>query len=94
MNNSQVYNETDELIRSIVRQEIKNFMKQNGFFRSVSGVVTGTSNGKYDVDVVDTKLSQILNESNSEIKVGDTVTIFDKFGSNYSNCYIAAKNGG
>lgn len=94
MDNVQTYKETDELIRSIIRQEIENFMKQNGFFRSVSGIVTGISNGKYDVDVVDTKLSQILNKSNSEINVGDTVTIFDKFGSNYSNCYIAAKNGG
>ena len=93
MENNSVYNETDKLIRAIVRQEIGNFLKENGFFRSVTGVVTKINNGKYNVDIVDTEISQILNKSNSEIKVGDTVTIFDKFGSNFSNCYIAAKNG-
>ena len=87
------FNEFDSLIREIVRQEIRSFMKENGLFRSVTGVVTKINDGKYDVDAVDTQISQILNKSNSEIKVGDTVTIFDKFGSNYSNCYIAAKNG-
>ena len=93
MEYNNTYKETDELIRSIIRQEIENFMKENGFFRSVTGVVTKINNGKYNVDIVDTEISQILNKSNSEVKVGDTVTIFDKFGSNFSNCYIAAKNG-
>lgn len=84
-----------DLIREIIQEEVKEVLKEQGFSRSVTGEVLYVSddNRSCSVDVVTTKLNNILNKSGSSLKPGDTVTIMDSYGSNYSNCFVMAKNG-
>ena len=39
-----------------------------------------------------TGLKNVLNKSGEELLEGDTVTVMEKYGSNYSNCFVLAKN--
>lgn len=89
------YQEFRDLIREIIQEEVKEILKEQGFSRSVTGEVLHVSddNRSCSVDVVTTKLNNILNKSGSSLKPGDTVTIMDSYGSNYSNCFVMAKNG-
>ena len=46
-----------------------------------------------DIDLIFTTVSDIINKTGEVLKVGDTVTLLEKYGSNFSNCFIAYKNG-
>lgn len=88
------FNEFDELIREIVQQEIQNYMKNEMIFRGITGQVTKVNDdGTCSVDTVTTVVNNIENKSGSDLQVGDSVTLSERIGSNYSNCYIAIKNG-
>ena len=88
------FNEFDELIREIVQQEIQNYMKNEMIFRGITGqIIKVNEDGTCSVDIVTTILNNIENKSGSDLQVGDSVTLSERIGSNYSNCYIAIKNG-
>ena len=86
------YDDFTEIIRELAQEEVKNILKEEGFCRTMTGQVVATSDGKYSVDLVDTTVNDLLNKTGESIKPGDTVTITEKYGSNYSNCYISTKN--
>lgn len=86
------YDDFAEIIRELAREEVKNVLKEEGFCRTMTGQVIATSDGKYSVDLVDTIVNDLLNKTGESIGLGDTVTITEKYGSNYSNCYISTKN--
>lgn len=88
------FNEFDELIREIVQQEIQNYMKNEMIFRGITGQVTKVNDdGTCSVDTVTTVVNNVENKSGSKLVVGDSVTLLERIGSNYSNCYITIKNG-
>ena len=88
------FNEFDELIREIVQQEIQNYMKNEMIFRGITGqVIKVNEDGTCSVDIVTTILNNIENKSGSKLVVGDSVTLSERIGSDYSNCFINVKNG-
>lgn len=88
------FNEFDELIREIVQQEIQNYMKNEMIFRGITGQVTKVNDdGTCSVDTITTVLNNIENKSGSKLQVGDSVTLSERIGSDYSNCFINIKNG-
>lgn len=88
------FNEFDELIREIVQQEIQNYMKNEMIFRGITGQVTKVNDdGTCSVDIVTTVVNNIENKSGSNLQVGDSVTLSERIGSDYSNCFINIKNG-
>ncbi len=88
------FNEFDELIREIVQQEIQNYMKNEMIFRGITGQVTKVNDdGTCSVDIVTTVVNNIENKSGSNLAVGDSVTLSERIGSDYSNCFINVKNG-
>ena len=87
------YDDFTEIIRELAREEVKNILKEEGFCRTMTGQVIDTDNkGGYSVDLVDTVVNNIINKSGESLNLGDTVTLTEKYGSNYSNCYISVKN--
>ena len=88
------FNEFDELIREIVQQEIQNYMKNEMIFRGITGQVTKVNDdGTCSVDTVTTVVNNVENKSGSKLEVGDSVTLSERIGSDYSNCFINVKNG-
>lgn len=88
------FNEFDELIREIVQQEIQNYMKNEMIFRGITGQVTKVNDdGTCSVDTITTVVNNIENKSGSKLQVGDSVTLSERIGSDYSNCFINVKNG-
>lgn len=88
----QEYEEFMNEIRSLIKQEIKQFLSDEGFYRCVPAQVTKINDDKCSLDAVTTNLKNVLNKSGEELLEGDTVTVMEKYGSNYSNCFILAKN--
>ncbi len=88
----QEYEEFMNEIRSVIKQEIKQFLSNEGFYRCVPAQVTKVDNDKCSLDAVTTGLKNVLNKSGEELLEGDTVTVMEKYGSNYSNCFVLAKN--
>lgn len=88
------YDEFKELIQDMVQQGIQDYLKNEGIYKSHTGqVVKVDEDGTFSVDTSTTILNGLENKSNSQLENGDTVTLFEKYGSNYSNCFILAKNG-
>ena len=82
------------IMDEFVIKTIDFFIKDNDFYRFVVGEVTRKQkNGTFMVDIGDTTISNVINKSNCILEVGDTVTILDRFGSNFRNCFIVCRNG-
>lgn len=93
MNNNE-YDEFKNLIQDMVNEGIQNYLKDAGMYKSHTGeIIQSNENGTFSVDTSTTVLHNLENKSNSQLEKGDTVTLFEKYGSNYSNCFILAKNG-
>lgn len=91
---SNEYNEFKELIQDMVQQEINNSLKNEYLFRGITGTVLKVNEDQTcTVDIVSTVLNNVKNKSNEIIQEKDTVTILERIGSNYSNCFIFIKNG-
>lgn len=86
-------------IKEIIVEEVDNFLQKKNLYETHSGVIIDVDN-KTDnpyqqicnVDLVFTKLSNLLNKSGQLLKEGDSVIVFTKLGSHYSNCFVAFKN--
>jgi hypothetical protein len=95
------YQDFRELIRQIAKDEIHKQLIKENIFVSCTGVITNITyednvnpySQKCNVDIVFSVLTDILNKSGEILQVGDTVTILQKKGSNYSNAFIAYKHG-
>jgi len=96
----QDYSQLRDNIKNFVQVEIENYMKKNNFYCTHSGTVIDVSEGKEDnpfqqicgVDLVYTQVKSLLNKSGQSLKIGDSVIVFEKVGSHFSNCFIAYKN--
>lgn len=83
-----------EAINNFTSTSIDTFIKENDFYRFVVGAITRKQkNGTFIVDIGDTTISNVVNKSNRVLEIGDTVTILDRFGSNFRNCFILCRNG-
>lgn len=87
------YDEFMAEIKSVIKNEIKSFLKEEGFYRCIPGEITETNGDKCTVDTVVTSAKNILNKSGEGLEQGDSVLLMEKYGSNYSNSFILAKNG-
>lgn len=86
--------EFKEIVRELAQEETKNILQNEDIFRNIMGTIVGVKeNNKYDIDIITTTLTNIINQSGVRLKIGDSVIIAEKCGSNYSNCYISAKAG-
>lgn len=94
-NQKNIYDEYQEILKEIIDEMVEQKLKDSNFFRALTGVVIHEyDNGNsYDVDIIDTKLSKVSNKTGQKIPIGATVTILERYGSNYSNCYISIING-
>ena len=94
MQDGAEYGEFQELINDIIKTEIQKFLKNEYIFRGVTGKITKVNgDNTYSVDIVTTILNNIPNKSGTSVSLGDSVTLLDRYGSNYSNCFIFIKNG-
>ena len=92
MNNKE-YDEFKSLIQDMVTEGIQSKLKEDYMFRGISGQIKGINeDGSCTVDVVTTVLNNIKNKSGVTLSVGDSVTLLERVGSNYSNCFIFIKN--
>lgn len=81
-------------IDEFVNKAIDSFIKENDLYRFVVGIVIRKQrNDTFTIDIGDTTISNIVNKSNCIIEVGDTVTILDRYGSNFRNSFILCRNG-
>lgn len=88
-----VQEEFKTLIKDIIADEIKSYLKENNYYQTIVGKIVKIEGNRYSIDIGDTFINDVLNKSNTELNLQDTVTIMVKTGSNYSNCFILCKNG-
>ena len=90
----QIFDNFREILQSLAQEEVNNVLKNNNIYKSHVGqiIAKNQDNEQYDVDIFDTILHNIKNKSNQELSIGDSVTIFEQYGSNYQNCFIMIKN--
>ena len=95
------YDKFRENIKTIIKEEMETLFIQNNLYRTHSGTVLDVSQPtdntdpfqqKCGVDLVYTQVKDLLNKSGQTLKINDSVIIFEKIGSNFSNCFIAYKN--
>lgn len=87
--------EFKDIIRELAQEETKNILQNEDMFRNLMGTIVGTGdNNRYHVDVVTTIVKNVINQTGIKLNIGDTVVVAEKYGSNFSNCYISAKAGG
>lgn len=99
MNEDYEYKKFRENIRTIVEEEVTQILQQKNLYETHSGTVTdivAKSENPYaqlcNVDLVYTQMKSLLNKSGQLLSVGDSVIVFEKMGSQASNCFIAFKN--
>ena len=97
--NKLEYDKFRNNIKEIIVEEVDNFLQKKNLYETHSGVVIDVntnSDNPYEqicnVDLVFTKLSNLLNKRGQKLQSGDSVLVFTKIGSHYSNCFIAFKN--
>lgn len=99
MKNDKDYLQFMENLKSIVNEEVENILKEKGVYQTYSGQIIdikGDNENPFQqlcsVDLMFTKVKLILNKTGQCLQVGDSVVVFEKTGSNFSNCFIAYKN--
>ena len=99
MNEDYEYKKFRENIRTIVEEEVTQILQQKNLYETHSGTITDIvvkSEDPYtqlcNVDLVYTQMKSLLNKSGQLLRVGDSVIVFEKMGSQASNCFIAFKN--
>lgn len=93
------YNKFRENIRNIIAEETNKILQSKNLYETHSGIVLDVNSDTTDpyaqichVDLVYTQMKTLLNKSGQLLKVGDSVVVFEKFGSHASNCFVAFKN--
>lgn len=95
MIDNELFGEYQELLKEIIDEEVEKKLKEANIFRALTGTVLNENEDgqNYDIDIVDTKLKQVTNKTGQKIPVGSTVTVLERYGSNYTNSYISIVNG-
>ena len=100
MKKNEEYKKFRENIKEIVREEILNELKNNNLYKTYSGVIldvqqvegnTDPFQQRCGVDLVFSQVKNLLNKTGQLLQINDSVIIFEKIGSNLSNCFIAYK---
>ena len=93
------YKKFRENIRSIIAEETQKILQNKNLYETHSGTILDVTADVTDpyaqlctVDLVYTQMRSLWNKSGQLLKVGDSVVVFEKFGSHASNCFIAFKN--
>lgn len=98
---NEEYKKFRENIKEIIREEVYKELKNNNLYKTYSGVVIDVQQSENNtdpfkqhcsVDLAFTQVKNLLNKTGQFLKIDDTVVIFEKIGSNLSNCFIAYKN--
>lgn len=99
MNEDYEYKKFRENIRTIVEEEVLQILQQKNLYETHAGTVTDIvvkSEDSYaqlcNVDLVYTQMKSLLNKSGQLLSIGDSIIVFEKIGSQASNCFIAFKN--
>ena len=101
MKKNDEYKKFRENIKEIIKEEIYNEFKSNNLYKTYSGVVidvqqqegnTDPFKQRCGVDLAFAQVKNLLNKTGQLLEPNDTVVIFEKIGSNLSNCFIAYKN--
>lgn len=101
MKKNEEYKKFRENIKEIIREEVENELKNNNLYRTYSGVVldvqqvegnTDPFKQRCGIDLIFTQVKNLLNKTGELLEIDDTVIIFEKIGSNLSNCFIAYKS--
>ena len=86
-------------LKVIINEEVDNILKEKGVYQTYSGKIIDIKNNEGDsfkqlcsVDLMFTNVKSILNKTGQHLQIGDSVVVFEKAGSNFSNCFIAYKN--
>lgn len=101
------YEEFRSIITDMVSQIVETTLKDSNIFVSHYGEVSTISHEetyegssqinpysqKCKVDLSYTEIEDVLNKSGQVLKVKDSVTILEKQGSHFANCFIFIKNG-
>lgn len=83
------------VLQTHIEEQIEKYLKDNNFYRLVVGQVTKVNynSSSCSVDIGDMIVNNILNKSDRELFRGDTVTILDRYGSNFRNSFVICVNG-
>ena len=81
------------ILQDFVEKQIENYLKENDFYRLVTGQVEKVGRFTCSVDIGDITIHNVLNKSNRNLERGDTVTILDRYGSNFRNSFVLCVNG-
>ena len=99
MKNDKDYLQFMENLKVIINEEIENILKEKGVYQTYSGQIIDIKNNGSNpfqqfcsVDLIFTTVKLILNKTGELLQIGDSVVVFEKAGSNFSNCFIAYKN--
>lgn len=84
-----------QALSSFIREEIIKTLKEFDIIQLISGEVKGKNktNTKVSVDIGDTIVRNVLNKSDKILKLGDSVTLLNRFGGNYRNSFVICQNG-
>lgn len=103
MNSRRDYEDFREIMRDMVKDLVDEILKDENLYISHTGTIINIENvgnnennpfqQKCSVDLIYTTLVGILNKSGELLSIGDTVKILEKKGSNFSDCFVAWKNG-
>ena len=94
MKNDIEYEKFRENIKIIIQEEIETIFIKNNLYRTHSGTVLDVKQPsdnsdpyqqKCGVDLVYTQVKDLLNKTGQPLKINDSVIIFEKIGSNFSN---------
>ena len=95
MKKDEIFKEYSEIIKELAAEEVKRVLREENFYRAIIGTALNAcaDGGKCSVDIVTTTLNNVINKTGKTIPKGATVTIMERYGSNYANCYISIVNG-
>jgi len=86
-----------DYIEMFVNKCIDERLKKDGVFTSLPANVISVNSGttsatqRCGLDLGFTTLESVANKTNEMLRVGDAVTMMQRFGTNYTDCYIAYK---
>ena len=94
MINNEEYSEFQSLLQEYIQEEVEKILRQEYLFQGITGIITDVNgDNTYTVNIVTTTLYNVKNKTNLELSIGDSVTLLNRYGSNYTDCFIFLKNG-
>lgn len=100
INNNREYDRFRANIKTIIDEEVHKILQQKNLYECHTGTIIDAFPAKSDdpykqkcnVDLFFTQLNNVANKSGELLLPNDSVVVFEKIGSHYSNCFVAYKN--